>query len=102
MFDSPRRDSQLYLKLSGVGGWDDGQRTLSVFVGDQLADLVDIVSDELLQAIPLSVSVLGDTNWVELRLEVDRTVVPAELPHLDNPDRRALGVQVLQAFLSPE
>ena len=102
VFDNPRRDSQLYLKLSGVGGWDDGQRTLSVFVGDQLADLVDIVSDELLQAIPLSVSVLGDTNWVELRLEVDRTVVPAELPHLDNPDRRALGVQVLQAFLSPE
>ena len=50
--------------------------------------------------IPLSASLLGDTNEVALRLEVDRTFVPAQLPHLDNPDTRALGVRVLGVYLA--
>ncbi len=40
------------------------------------------------------------TNEVELRLEVDRTFVPAELPHSDNPDTRTLGVRVRGAYLT--
>ncbi len=101
VFDNPRMDSLLYLKLTGVEAWDDKRRTLTVLVGDQLADRFEIVSGDFLQAIPLSASLLGDTNQVELRLEVNRTVVPAELPHLGNPDTRALGVRVLQAYLAP-
>ena len=100
-FDNPRRDSVLYLNVRGVQASDDEPPTLSVFVGDRLADRFEIVSDDL-REIPLSASLLGPMDEVELRLEVAHTVVPAELPVLDNPDTRMLGVQVLQAYLLPQ
>lgn len=98
-FDNPRKDALLYLNLSGLEGWNDEPQTLTVLVGDRLADRFAIEPGDLVQEIPLSASLLGDTKEVELRLAVDRTFVPALLTNLDNPDRRALGVRVLQAYL---
>ena len=100
VFDNPRRDSLLYLHLDSVEAWDDEPRTLSVSVGDRLADRFEIVPGDVVQEIPLSASLLGDTNEVALRLEVDRTFVPAQVPHVDNPDTRALGVRVLGVYLA--
>ena len=100
VFSNPRRDSLLYLNLDNVEAWDDEPRTLSVSVGDQLADRFEIVPGNVVQEIPLSAALLGDSAEVELRLEVDRTFVPAELPDSDNPDTRALGVRVLGAYLA--
>ena len=100
VFENPRRDSLLYLNLDNVEAWDDEPRTLTVSVGDQLADRFEIVPGNVVQEIPLSAALLGDSAEVELRLEVDRTFVPAELPDSDNPDTRALGVRVLGAYLA--
>ena len=102
LFDNPRRDSLLYLNLGGVEAWDDEPRTLTVSVGDRLADRFQVVPGDVVREIPLSAALLGDTKEVELRLEVDRTFVPAELPNSDNPDTRALGVRVLEAVLYPQ
>ena len=100
LFNNPRRDLRLYLSLEGEAAWDDEPRTLRVSVGDRLADRFEIVSGSVVREIPLGASILGDTNEVELRLEVDRTFVPAELPHSDNPDTRTLGVRVRGAYLT--
>ena len=100
LFNNPRRDSLLYLSLDSEEAWDDEPRTLTVSVGDRLADRFEILPGNVVHEIPLSASLLGDTNEVELRLEVDRTFVPAELPHSDNPDTRALGVRVRGAYLT--
>jgi len=100
VFENPRRDSLLYLNLDHVEAWDDEPRTLTVSVGDRLVDRFEIVPGNVVQEIPLSASLLGDTNEVALRLEVDRTFVPAQLPRSDNPDTRALGVRVLGAHLA--
>ena len=56
--------------------------------------------DSRLTISPFCHGLLGDTNEVALRLEFDRTFVPAQLPHLDNPDTRALGVRVLGVYLA--
>lgn len=99
LFDNPRSDLLLYLNLGSVEMWDDEPRTLTVSVGDRLAARFEMVPGGVVHEIPLSASLLGDTNEVELRLEVDRTFVPAELPNSDNPDARALGARVLGAYL---
>ena len=100
VFDNPRRDSLLYLHLDEVEATDDEPRTLTVSVGDRLADRFEIVPGNVVHEIPLTTSLLGDTNEIELRLEVDRIFVPAELPDSDNLDPRALGVRVLGAYLT--
>ena len=97
-FDNPRSDALLYLHLSHWGPPDE-PRTLSVSVGDRLADRFDLARGDVVHQIPLGAFLLGDTDEVELRLEVDRTFVPAELPGSDTPDTRVLGVRVLGAYL---
>ena len=98
-FDNPRNGALLYLNLDGGAARDDEPQTLTVSVGDRLADRFEIAPGNEVHEIPLSASLLGDTNEVELRLEVDRTFVPVELPDSDNPDARTLGVRVLGAYL---
>ena len=102
VFNNPRKDSLLYLSLEGEEALDDEPRALTVSVGDRLADRFEIVPGNVVREIRLSASLLGNTNEVALRLEVDRTFVPAELPNSDNPDTRALGVRVLGAYLVGE
>ena len=58
VFDNPRRDSRLYLHLDSVEAWDDEPRTLSVSIGDRLADRFEIVPGAVVQEIPLSASLL--------------------------------------------
>ncbi len=99
VFENPRRDSLLYLNLDNVEARDDEPRTLTVSVGDRHADSFAILPGNVVQEIPLSAALLGGTNEVALRLEVDRTFVPAELLDSDNPDTRTLGVRVLGAYL---
>ena len=100
VFDNPRRDSRLHLNLDSAEPVTDDPRTLTVAVGGRVVDRFDIVSGNVVQEIPLSASLLGDTTEVELRLEVDRTYVPAERPGSDNPDTRELGVRVIGVYLS--
>ena len=98
-FDNPRRDSVLSLNLDNLEAWDE-PRTVAVSVGDLPADRFEVLSGTMVQQIPLSAALLGDADEVEVRLEVDRTFVPAELPNSDNPDTRTLGLRVLGAHLA--
>jgi|TARA_B100002003_G_scaffold250008_1_gene287884 hypothetical protein len=99
-FDNPRRDSQIYLNLDNGMVLGGEPRTLVVSVGDRPVVRIEVVPGNVVHQIPLGASLLGDTDSVELRLEVDRTIVPAEMPRLDNPDTRVLGVRVLGAYLA--
>ena len=48
--------------------------------------------------IPIAAAQLGPNDWAELRIDVDRTFVPAQLPSAGRDDRE-LGLQVYQAFV---
>ena len=103
LFDNPRTDSLLYLSLGGFEGLTGEPRTLTVSVGDEVADSFEIVpSEDVFKKIPLSASLLGDSSEIELRLEVDRVFIPAEQPGSTNADARTLGVRVLEAFVDPQ
>ena len=73
---------------------------MSLPTGGRVVDRFEIMSGNVVQGIPLSASLLGDTTEVKLRLEVDRTYVPAELPGSEDPDARELGFRVLGVYLS--
>ena len=102
LFDNPRTDSLLYLSLRGFEGLTGEPRTLTVSVGDEVADSFEIVPSDVFKKIPLSASLLGDSSEIELRLEVDRVFIPAEQPGSTNADARTLGVRVLEAFVDPQ
>ena len=44
---------------------------------------------------------LGAGDMAELRIEVDKTFVPALLPDTQQPDPRELGIRVFHAFVEP-
>ena len=98
LFRNPRRDALVYLNLRGSDA-DVPPRNVTVTVGERVAARFKTSPGDLVQKIPLSESLLGDTDDVRLRLQVDRLFVPAAAPNSDNPDRRPLGVQLLRAIL---
>jgi hypothetical protein len=77
----------------------DAPQTVTVLAGDQLIDTfkVDHVGPRLLR-IPIPAAALGTGEMAEIRLEVDRTFVPASLP-AGGKDDRELGIRVYHAFL---
>jgi hypothetical protein len=42
---------------------------------------------------------LGSADTVEMKIVVDRTFVPAQVPELKSTDPRELGVRVFRAYI---
>jgi hypothetical protein len=101
-FRNPKRDSLFYLQLDGrTEPFSEPQR-VAVRIGDQQVDAFEITSTEpLIRKIPLTAAQLGPADIVDLKIEVDKTFVPALLPASTNRDPRELGVRVFHAFVEP-
>ncbi|MEE2790831.1 MAG: hypothetical protein VX453_04295 [Acidobacteriota bacterium] len=99
VFDNPRQDARLYLALEHREVDDEKPRSLTVSVGDGIAARVEITNGYVVQEIPLTRSLLGDTDEVAVGLAVDRPFVPPALPGEENTDTRMLGVRVMGAYL---
>jgi hypothetical protein len=75
---------------------------VSLFAGSQL--VTTFPADNLapmLRRIPITAAQLGTNDMVELRLEVDKTFVPAKLPG-SGSDNRELGIRVYHTFVDPK
>jgi hypothetical protein len=97
---NPRADATFYLQYdSRPDVFADAPQTVTVYAGDQLIDTftVNHVGPRLLR-MPIPAAALGTGEMAEIRLEVDRTFVPASLP-AGGKDDRELGIRVYQAFL---
>jgi hypothetical protein len=101
-FKNPRKDSLFYLDLDNPSNaFPDGQQ-VQVKLGDQIIDRFTLQpAHQLLRKIPLSSGMLGSQDTVELKIDVDRTFVPAVLTPGASNDRRALGVRVFHAVVTP-
>jgi hypothetical protein len=101
-FRNPRKDVLLYLEYDGRPDlFTDKPQQLSVMVGPAVVGTFPV--DEkgtVLRRIPLSAAQLGTSDMVEIRLELDRTFVPAKQPG-GSRDSRELGVRVYHAFIEP-
>ena len=99
-FANPNADAVFYLDYAARPDvFSDGPQTVTVSAGDEV--LQSFVADAAgwrLRRIPLSQTILGTDDAVEIQIAVDRTFVPATLP-AGGRDRRDLGIQVYHAFV---
>ena len=56
---------------------------------------------ENIQRTALNAAQLGKADMAELRIQVDKTYVPALLPTINSRDPRELGIRVFHAFVEP-
>jgi len=101
-FGNPQGPALLHLQahspVDETGG-EPQQIRLSVD-GQEITTLTVEDSTPFLERIEVPAEVLGDDDWVELTLEVDRWFVPAH----ENPeaaDTRELGLQIFGVYLAP-
>jgi hypothetical protein len=102
-FRNPRRDSVLYLKLDGRPDlFPESGQQVNILAGDQVVDSFALTSSEaMLRKATLTAAQLGEGDMVELKIEVDKTFVPASTPGGNASDTRELGVRVYNAFVAP-
>jgi hypothetical protein len=99
-FRNPRRDATLYIEYDArTDVFGDHPQQVTVYAGDQQIDTFAAnSSDKTLRRIPISAAQLGTNEMAEIRLDVDRTFVPAKLPG-GGRDSRELGIRVYHAFI---
>lgn len=101
-FRNPKRDVLFYLQLDRpVNPFSEPQH-VSVSIGDTMVDQFDLGPSHMeLRKFPITAAQLGTTDTVEMRLMVDRTFVPLNIPALKSSDPRELGVRVFRAYIEP-
>lgn len=99
---NPRRDLTLYLELDGRPDlFPDKPQQVTVYAGEVAVETFPLDRPgPHLKKIAISTEQLGAGEMAQLRIEVDRTFVPAKLPG-GSRDDRDLGVRVYHAHVEP-
>lgn len=100
-FENPRTDVTLLLWYDARPDvFPNGPQVVTVVAGDQpIYTFTADSSDRRLLRIPVPAAALGNGQMAEIRLDVDRTFVPANLP-AGGRDSRELGFRVYQVFVA--
>jgi hypothetical protein len=100
-FKNPRKDCLFYLDLDNPSNAFPGGQRVQVKLADRILDGFTLPpAHQLLRKIPLSSAMLGSQDTVELKIDVDRTFVPAVVTPGASTDRRELGVRVFHAVVT--
>ena len=99
---NPRRDVTFYLDYDARSdAFGPQPQQVTVSVGDtKLATFPASSPTQTLQRIPVTAAQLGTGETAELRIEVDRTFVPARALNTGS-DVRELGIRVYHAAVEP-
>ena len=101
-FRNPRKDVILFLDYDARSDLFETPQTVTVYAGDQAVTSFPADStQQTLKQIPISAAQLGDGEMTDVRIEVDKTFVPANLPAGGN-DQRELGIRVYHVFIGPQ
>jgi hypothetical protein len=99
---NPRRDVLFYLHLDNPGDVFAEPQSVDVTLDGRSVDSFTLhPREELIRKVPLTAAQLGSGDLVDLKIHVDKTVVPATVPGSKSTDVRELGVRVLHAFVEP-
>jgi len=101
-FRNPRQDVTLYLQYDGRPDiFGDMPQNLAVVVEGQPVETFAVDSREpTLRLLTIPAARLGSDDMVELRLDLDKTFVPAKISP-DSVDDRELGIRVYHVFVEP-
>ena len=99
-FRNPRRDVNFYIEYDArLDLFSDRPQQVTVYSGEhQVGTFAADSGAPALKVIPISREQLGGTEMAELRIDVDRSFVPARLAAGDRDDRE-LGIRVYHAFV---
>lgn len=99
-FRNPRQDVTFFLEFDARPEvFGDSPQQVTVWVGEEaVSRFAADQATRVLRRIPITASQLGDGDAVELRVEVDRTFVPAQLEG-GGSDSRELGIRVYHAHV---
>jgi hypothetical protein len=101
-FRNPRRDSLLYLHLDGRPDLFPEPQHVTLRLGTEVLESFAVDSrDPMIRRVPLTEEQLGTADMVELKIEVDKTFVPARTQAAQSSDPRELGVRVFNAYVEP-
>jgi hypothetical protein len=97
---NPHKDITFYLEFDArTDPFVGAPQQVTVFAGDQaLATFPADSTLPTLRKVPVTAAQLGSNEMAELRIEVDRTFVPAKLSG-GGRDGRELGIRVYHAFV---
>jgi len=102
-FRNPKKDITLFLEYDARSdAFADRPQQVTLYSGDQaVTSFAADSTTKTLRRIPISAAQLGGGDMAELRLQVDKTFVPASLPN-GGGDRRELGIRVYHVFVEPK
>jgi hypothetical protein len=99
-FRNPKKDVMFYIEFDARSDvFSDKHQVVTVSSGDTPVATFEATSSlKTLQKIPISAAQLGPNDMAEIKIEVDRTFVPAKLPG-GGRDPRELGIRVYNMFV---
>jgi len=101
-FKNPRKDAVFFIDLDNPGGILEEPQQIRISIGGKTIDEFALTPKrQVLKKIPISAAQFGSEDLIELRIDVDKTFVPALLAASNNKDPRELGVRVFHVFIQP-
>ena len=98
-FRNPRGPAPLHLRALSPVDFVGGNQSVSIKMGDREIDwFTRTDSSSYLLYFDVPDEELGDGDWVELTIEVDKVFVPAQVTE-GSTDTRELGLQVFWMYL---
>ena len=99
-FRNPKRDVVLFLQVDNPASGPNAAQQVTVLVGEQVLTVVPLSATESpVRKYPITAAQLGTADMVEMRLQVEKTFVPALEPAMKSTDPRELGARVFHAFV---
>jgi hypothetical protein len=102
-FRNPKRDATFYLDVDNPGSAFTEPQQLQLSIGGQPVDSFTVTpkAPPQLHRTKLTSEQMGTGDMTELRIDVDKTFVPAQIAAANSKDQRELGVRVFHAFVQP-
>jgi len=101
-FRNPKRASTFYLHADNPGIAFNEQQSVAILLNGKPVDRFTLAPrQEHIQRTLLTAEQLGSADMAELRIQVDKTFVPALVPAAHSRDSRELGIRVFHAFVEP-
>ena len=99
-FRNPRKDVNFYIEYDARPDiFSDRPQQITVYSGEHaVASFPADNSTPQLKILPITRAQLGGNEMAELRIEVDRTFIPAKMPS-GGKDARELGIRVYHVFV---
>jgi hypothetical protein len=102
-FRNPRKDVIFYLEADGRPDVFNPPQQVSIKVNDQtLSSFAMTDKDPVVRQVPIAAAQLGAGDMVDLKIELDKTFVPATVPAGQpghGADTRELGIRVYHLFV---